>query len=86
MADATVGTKPPNQARSCCPGFGVQVGKGRESSLEQMGARGQGYWQASGAEHEKGVRRNGAKRNSIHRGRTCSGMPGSASLGDSSTS
>lgn len=41
MADATVGMKAPNQDRPCCPGFGVQVGKGRERGQEQMG-EGQG--------------------------------------------
>lgn len=35
IADATVGMKAPNQDRSCCPGFRVQVGKGRERGQEQ---------------------------------------------------
>lgn len=61
------GMKAPKQDQSDCPGFRVQVGKGREGA--QKGDR-------------RRMKRNGTKWKSIHQGRNGRGAPGSAALDD----
>lgn len=65
------GTKAPKQDQSDCPGFRVQVGKGREGAQKGDGRR-----------MKRRMKRNDTKWKSIHQGRNGRGVPGSAALGD----